>query len=306
MIQSSPIDGLAVTLRPRFQRQFAAAALAESQRKLGHAERISHVAQWDRDLETNVLKWSDELYRILGLEPQERIFHFREFVELIHPDDRAHVRKGVDEAIQNHRRIVLDYRVIRPDGQLRFIHGEGEVIRDDAGRPRRSVGFLQDVTEQHLSKSALENADRSLEMKNIAMEEVLGNIKAERDKIGQRINKNVGEIILPLLQSLRQGATRQQQRSIDQIDNGLKEIISPFIDKVAHAVQSLTPTELRFCSFIKRGLSVKQIADIEHLSPETISAHRRNIRRKLHIANQKINLTSYLRNVFRDSPTPTP
>ena len=296
--------GLTVGLRERNQSQSATKALEESQRKLGQVERFSHLAQWDRDLETNVLTWSDELYRILGLEPQERVFRFPEFVELVHPEDRAGVVKAAAEAVEKLGRFHVDYRVIRPDGQLRYIHGEGEVIRDEDGRPRRTVGFLQDVTEQHLAKTALENANRSLEMKNIAMQEVLGNIKAERDKIGQRINKNVGGIILPLLQSLRQGATRQQQRCIDQIDNCLQEIISPFIDKVGHAVTSLTPTELRFCSFIKRGMSVKQIADIEHLSTETISAHRRNIRRKLNIANRKINLTSYLRDVYRDPAAP--
>jgi PAS domain S-box-containing protein len=296
--------GLNSVLRPRIQGQCTAEALRESQRRLGQAERISHLAQWDRDLETNVLTWSDELYRILGLEPQKRIFRFPEFVELVHIDDRAHVSKVAADAPQKRGSYYLEYRVIRPDGQLRYIQGEGEIIRDDNGRPLRSVGFLHDVTEQQLAKVALENANRSLETKNIAMQEVLANIKAERDKIGQLVTKNVQEIILPLLQSLRLGATRQQQRGIDQIDNCLQEIISPFIDKMAHAVNSLTPTELRVCSFIQRGLAVKQIADVEHLSPETISAHRRNIRRKLHIVNQKINLTSYLRDVYREPHPP--
>jgi PAS domain S-box-containing protein len=294
--------GLIVVFRTAVQRQYATEALVESQRQLRQAERMSHLAQWDRDLETNVIKWSDELCRILGVEPQKETVYFSQFVELIHPDDRAGVFKVVDEAIRKLERFHLEYRVIRPDGQLRFLRGEGEVISDDAGRPRRTVGFIQDVTEQHLAKTALENANRSLEAKNIAMREVLANIEAERHKIGQRINKNVGEIILPLLHSLRQGATRQQQRGIDQIDKCLQEIISPFIDNVDRAMTGLTPTELRVCSFIRRGLAVKQIADLEHLSPETISAHRRNIRRKLQIANRKINLTSYLRNAFSDSP----
>jgi PAS domain S-box-containing protein len=280
--------------------------LADCQRKLRQAERVSQLAHWNRDLATNVLTWSDELYRMHGLEPQKRVFRFPEFVELVHPDDRANVIKAAAEAVQRHKRFDLDYRVIRPDGQLRYLHGEGEVIRDDADRPRRTVGILQDVTEQHLAKVALENANQSVEAKNTALQEILTNIEAERDKIGQRVNKNVEEIILPLLQSLRQGVTRHQQRAIDQIDNSLQEIISPIIDKPAHAVKNLTPTEFRLCSFIKRGLTVKQIAELEHVSPETISAHRRNIRRKLDIANRKINLASYLRDVYRDRPAHAP
>jgi PAS domain S-box-containing protein len=276
--------------------------LEESQRRLRHAEQISHLAQWDRDLETNIIKWSDDLYGMLGREPRKQTLHLHEFLAMIHPDDRAGVVKVATEAVHGPGKFQVDYRIVRPDGQVRYIHGEGEIIRDDTGRPRRSVGFLQDVTEQHLAKVALENANRSLEAKNIALEEILASIEAERGKIGQRVTKNVEEMILPLVQSLRQGAARRQRLALDQIDNSLREIISPFVDELARAVKSLTPTELRVCTYIKRGLAVKEIAELEHLSPETISAHRRNIRRKLHIANRKINLTSYLREIYRHPP----
>ena len=297
--------GLVVVFRTGVQRQTLADALEESQRKLHHAEQMSHLAQWDRDLATNTIELSDELYRILGLDPQKPISHFREFVDLIHPDDRAKVVKVADEAAQRVGPFHLDYRAIRPDGQVRYIHAEGETIRDRNGHPRRTIGLLQDVTEQHLAKIAMENVNRSLEAKNIALKEILSSIEAEQGKIGQRVIGNVEEVVLPLLHSLRQGATRGQRRTIDQIEKSLRGIISPFVDELARAVKSLTPTELRVCTFIKRGLAVKEIAELEHLSPETISAHRRNIRRKLHIANRKINLTSYLREFNRDRPTRT-
>jgi PAS domain S-box-containing protein len=285
------------------ERRSATEALKESLRKLGQIERISHLAQWDRDLDTDIVTWSDELYRILGLEPQQKKYHFLEFAELIHPDDRAAVVKLAADIKHRMGGFHVDYRVIRPDGELRFLHGEGEVVRDEMGQPRRSVGFLQDITEQQVAKSAMENANRSLEMKNIALEEVLKNIEAERNKIGHRVTRNVEHMCLPLLQSIKQGTTHQQRRAIEQVENCLRDIISPFIDQVADAVKTLTPTELRVCTYIKRGLAVKQIADLEHLSPETISAHRRNIRRKLQIANRKINLTTYLRDVFSDPPS---
>jgi PAS domain S-box-containing protein len=298
--------GLIVVFRTGVQRQTATEALEESQRKLHQAEQISRLAQWDRDLSTNVVKCSDELCRILGLDAQNRISRFAQFVELVHPDDRANLIAVVNEAMGRLGSFQMNYRIIRPDGQLRFIHGEGEIIPDHAGRPRRSIGFLHDVTEHHLAKLALENANRSLEEKNIALHEILASIEAERDKIGRQVNKNVGKIVLPLLRSLKQGATRQQQRAIEQIEKCLLEIISPFIDEMAHAVRNLTPAELRICSFIKRGLGVKEIAELEHRSPETIAAHRRNIRRKLQIAHRKVNLTSYLRNVLSDSPAAPP
>lgn len=278
--------------------------LKESERKLGKAERISHLAHWDRDLVTNVLTWSDGIYRILGLEPQKRKLQFAEFVKFIHPEDRARILKEVKVATGQLKCFHVAYRIIRPDGQLRYVQGDGEVIADDAGRPRRTIGFLQDVTEQHLAKDALANANRMLEARHAAMQEVLASIQAERTKFGTQVNKNVEEVILPLLQSLRQGATLRQQRAIGQIENCLREIVSPFLDNVAQAVKGLTPKELRVCSFIRQGLTAKQIADLEYVSPETIAAHRRNIRRKLQIAHRKINLTSYLRDAFPDSRAP--
>jgi PAS domain S-box-containing protein len=276
-------------------------SLKESQRRLGQAERISHLAHWDRDLETQICVWSDEIYRILGLSPQGQTFQFAEFVQMTHPDDRTRIRKEVDEAIQSGVHFQVDYRVVRPNGEVRHVHSEGEVVRDETGTARRTVGFLQDVTEQHRAKTALETANRLLEARNIAMQEVLANIQTEKNKIGQRVTTNVEEVILPLLQSLRQGATRPQQQRIDEIDQCLQEIISPFIDNIAQAVKGLTPTELRICSYFRRGLAVKQVAELEHLSPETISTHRRSIRRKLQIAHRKINLTSYLRSIFCDA-----
>jgi PAS domain S-box-containing protein len=291
--------GLFVVFKTGFQRQSTAEALEESQRKLKDTERITRIAQWDRDLTTNVLTCSDEFYRILGLEPQKRKFRLSEFLEMVHPDDRAAVRKVAEEAAEKLGRFEVDYRVVRPDGQVRYLHGEGETMRNGVNRPARIVGFVQDVTQQQLAKIALENANRSLEAKNIALKEVLANIEMERGKIGRRVTRNVEEMILPLFQSLKQGATRRQRRTIDQIENHLREIVSPFVDELARAVNSLTPAEIRVCTYIERGLAVKEIAELEHLSPETISAHRRNIRRKLHIANRKINLASYLREIHR-------
>jgi PAS domain S-box-containing protein len=280
-------------------------ALEESRRILQHAERISHIAHWDRNLKTDELAWSDEFFRIFGLVSQKRKTPLSQVVEIIHPADRANVLKAIStfrEDGSNH----ATYRIIRPDGQIRYIEGNGKVIRDDAGRPCRTVGFIQDVTEYHQARAALEEANRLLEAKNTALREVLASIEAEREKIGQRIDENVQEIILPLLESLRKGATRQQQRAIDEIERSLREITSPFVDTVARAVKNLTPSEMRICSFTKRGLSVKQIADLEHLSPETIAAHRRNIRRKLQIANRKVNLTTYLRDTFSEHPATAP
>ena len=122
--------------------------LGESERRLEEAQRISHVGYWERDLATNRYTWSDEAYRIFGLRPQERILTFDDVQELLHPGDREMRAAAVAEALRGGRRYDVEYRVVRPDGDVRFVRSEGDVVRDEAGRLLRVFGTMQDITER--------------------------------------------------------------------------------------------------------------------------------------------------------------
>lgn len=204
------------------------------------------------------------------------------------PDAIGALRLGAVDYLTKpiHDLVVLEHSVHRALDQIRLT--------------RENVRYRDHLEEEVAKQTAeLDNANRALEAKNVALREVLASIEAERRKVGQQVYTNVERVILPVLRSLKLGLSRQQQRAIEQIEQGLEEIVSPFIDKVSRDVATLSPTELRICAFIRRGLAVKEIAEVEHLSPETIAAHRRSIRRKLGIANRKVNLTSYLQTVFK-------
>jgi len=207
--------------------------------------------------------------------------------------------KGMmQDAIESLRLGAWDY-ITKPIHDLDLLGHSIRFALDRARLMRENKQYREHLEEEVERRTAqLENANQALAAKNTALHEVLASIEAERKKIGQQVYKNVEKTILPTLRSLKQGLNRQQQRAVEQIEHGLDEIISPFIDKVSQNVATLTPTELRVCAFIKRGLAVKEIAEIEHLSPETVAAHRRNIRRKLGIANRKVNLSTYLQVAF--------
>ncbi len=121
--------------------------LGESERRLEEAQRISHVGYWERDLATNRYTWSDETYRIFGLRPQERILSFGEVQELLHSADRQMRAAAVAEAVRGGRRYEVEYRVVRPNGEVRSVRSEGDVVRDESGRARRVFGTVQDITE---------------------------------------------------------------------------------------------------------------------------------------------------------------
>ena len=129
--------------------------LGESERKLEEAQRISRVGYWERDLATNRYTWSDETYRILGLVPQERILDFDQMQQLVHPADRQMRAAAVASAVQGGRRYDVEYRAVRPDGEVRFVRSQGDVVRDEAGRPRRVFGTLQDITERKRAEQHL-------------------------------------------------------------------------------------------------------------------------------------------------------
>ncbi len=121
--------------------------LAESERRLEDAQRISHVGYWERDLETDRYTWSDETYRIFGLRPQERIMSFDDVPTFLHPADYPTLVAAVAAALRGGPRYDVEYRIIRANGEVRFVRSEGEVLRDEMGRPRRVFGTVQDISE---------------------------------------------------------------------------------------------------------------------------------------------------------------
>jgi PAS domain S-box-containing protein len=129
--------------------------LGESERQLEEAQRLAHVGYWERDPDTDLIAWSDETYRIFGLEPQARILHLSQLPELIHPEDKQIVVDAVAEALRGGPRYDVEYRVVRPNGEVRLVHSQGDVIRDESGRPRRMFGTVQDITERKRAEQRL-------------------------------------------------------------------------------------------------------------------------------------------------------
>ena len=121
--------------------------LRDSQRNLTEAQEVAHIGSWERDLVTGALSWSDESCRIFGIEPGTFAGTLDAFLAFVHPDDRAKAAPSA-AALEQGSPTPVEYRIIRADGSLRFIHEVAEAIRDAAGRPIRFVGSTQDITEQ--------------------------------------------------------------------------------------------------------------------------------------------------------------
>src|SRR5438876_1429430 len=125
-------------------------ALRENENKLAQAQAIAHLGYWERDLITDRLMWSSETNRVFGLSPEEDVNNFARFQELIYPEDRDMVMQAIGVALRGGPRYEVEYRVVWPSGEVRFVYSQGDVILDEAGQPRRMFGTVQDVTERKL------------------------------------------------------------------------------------------------------------------------------------------------------------
>src|SRR5262249_13295589 len=129
--------------------------LRDSEPKPEEAQGLAQVGYWEPDLETDRLTWSDETYRIFGLRPQAQILNLTQLPALIHPEDQQRMVHAVAEALQGGRRYDVEYRVVRPNSEVRIVHSQGEVLRDKSGRPRRMFGTVQDITERKRAEQRL-------------------------------------------------------------------------------------------------------------------------------------------------------
>jgi DNA-binding NarL/FixJ family response regulator len=141
----------------------------------------------------------------------------------------------------------------------------------------------------------LERQTRDLEEVNAALKVLLKQREADKTELEERIAGNFRELVRPLMQKLKKSGLNDRQKAFVEIaENELNHILAPFLRKVSAGHLKLTPTEIQVANLVKHGKSTKEIADLMRLSVKTIQVNRNNIRRKLGIINQKINLRTYL------------
>jgi PAS domain S-box-containing protein len=145
-------------------RQRVENALRESQARLEEAQRVAHIGHWERDPAANQIIFSDEALHIFGLPSRERPLSVVELQQIIHPDDRVLQKQAMTEALQGRSRYDVEYRVVLPGGEVRFVHSLGDTTRDESNRPILVFGTLQDITRRKQAELLLNGQRRVLEM----------------------------------------------------------------------------------------------------------------------------------------------
>jgi PAS domain S-box-containing protein len=145
------------------RQRYVEAELRAGERRLQEAQELAHVGNWRWDIASGRFWGSNELYRIFGRTPGSIALSDAAFLELIHPDDRAAVDAALRSAAKEKQPYAVEHRIVRPDGEVRVVHGQGRVVSDERGRVIRVVGAMQDVTARKVAEQVVSASERRLQ-----------------------------------------------------------------------------------------------------------------------------------------------
>jgi PAS domain S-box-containing protein len=169
MVSTSVIVGyVGDSLRAaRAKAEQQALTLRESEERLKRSQEIAHLGSWELDLVKNELTWSDEVYRIFGLQPQEFAATYEAFLEGVHPDDRAAVDAAYSDSLREGKETYeIEHRIVRKlTGEIRTVHEKCRHVRDTSGRIIGSFGMVHDITERKRSEEEIKNLNKVLQTK---------------------------------------------------------------------------------------------------------------------------------------------
>jgi PAS domain S-box-containing protein len=195
-------------------------SLKESERSLAEAQKMAHIGNWEWDIVTDKVYWSDELYHIFGRNPQELAPDNNEFLNYVHPGNRDCVDNAFKNAL-NGEIYSIDYRIILADEEERVVHEQGEVIFEK-NIPIRMIGTVQDITERKKAEEKIQSLANIVESSNdaIVTKSVDGIItswnKGAEQFYGYSAEEIIGKPIFILEPSSSEGETKVLIKMVKQ------------------------------------------------------------------------------------------
>ncbi|HAX77986.1 MAG TPA: hypothetical protein DCY88_19740 [Cyanobacteria bacterium UBA11372] len=154
------IIGVVGIARDISDRKLAEEKLKKSEANLANAQRVAHVGSWEFNILTGEISWSKEKFRIFGLDPNQSEPTLPQIVEMVYPDDRAYFQQSVERAIAHGIPYEIELRIVRPDGEIRYIDLRAEVVLNEAGIAIQLLGIVMDITQRKQAEAALAASER--------------------------------------------------------------------------------------------------------------------------------------------------
>jgi PAS domain S-box-containing protein len=277
------------------ERKRIAEALVESEKRLNLALHVAHMGYWDWDVRTNKVKWYGESASLFGVRDEdfgETIEHVQSYV---HPDDRMRGMEIFRRVLEERILFENTYRVVHPNGDLRWLYSYGQLFYDDQDEPLNIFGVTQDITNRKQAEDEIMRRTIEIGEANTALRVLMNHRDEDRKRLEEKIESNINELVIPYLKKLSQTNNDIVRREYLKIlENNLSNITTPFTNNLSNLYKNLTPQEIQIADLIRKGKNTKEIAEILGASSHTIGTHRNNIRKKVKLRNTKSNLRTFL------------
>ena len=273
-------------------------ALLRSEETYGKAEEIAHIGSWDWNIQSGDLRWTDEIYRIFGQEPQSFGATYDAFLESIHVDDRDKVVNAVNASVADELvEYNVEHRVVRANsGEIRVVQERGKVYRNESGSPVRMIGTVYDITDQRAAENELDAYRERLE--DIVDERTAELKKAQVELVKSERLATLGQLTATVSHELRNplGAMRPSLYIVKKIisksdlhtDVKLEDSLSRIdrnIDRCDHIIDELLDFT-RITALDKQKIDVASWLDgvIDDIAiPESVSLIKNYVDEKVNI-----------------------
>ncbi len=217
-------------------------ALKISEKRLKDAQKTAHIGHWELDYKTNIFLWSDEIYRIFGLEPQKISANYEIFTQKIHPDDRKYVFESFDNSVKNKSDYNIVHRLKLQNGNIKFVNQICKTTYDKTGNPKRSIGTIADITVQ------IEN-EQKITKQNLELQQ----INAEKNKLFSIISHDLRSPFNALI-----GFSKILHKNIDNYDKAKSKNLVSIIKDTTITTYELLDDLLKWANFHNGKIEFKQ------------------------------------------------
>lgn len=238
--------------------------LSEGKRKLTQAQKIAHIGNYYWDVEPDKTTWSDELYNIVGRSPDDFKPTYEGYVHCIHPADRDAFTQLTKTVRKNKNKYHAEYRIVRPDKEIRHVYEQGEVKIDSQGKLLGLTGVVQDITERKTSEDEYSRLQRELNQtyKMDALGQLTGGIAHDFNNILAIISgytsltlENCKDTLNPKLLRYIENIDMATSRATDLVskmmvfsrdDKGVNESLSfaPLVEDSIKMLRSIIPSSI--------------------------------------------------------------
>ncbi len=217
--------------------------LRDNEERLNRAQRQARMGSDTRDLRTGQMDWSDETYRILGVTRANFVPTTESLLACVHPDDRKTILDARAETAKGKCPAPFEYRAVRPDGTIRYIYRESELIYDEHGEPVMLAGTIRDITDLRASQARQHELERQLQ--HSTKMKALGTLAGG-------IAHDLNNTLVPILSLSKMVAERMPTDSDDRED----------LETITFASERARDLLQQLLDFSRNQVSVKEGVDL--------------------------------------------